>query len=75
MPQLQGFRAGDVVVLSRFPPSKVILSYDPSLGILMISNGERAATLAFQGAMPAGEVFKAVADGADGTAITRKRSR
>lgn len=74
-PQLQGFRAGDVVVLSRFPPSKVILSYDPSLGILMISNGERAATLAFQGAMPAGEVFKAVADGADGTAITRKRSR
>ncbi|MBN9561500.1 MAG: hypothetical protein J0H14_12350 [Alphaproteobacteria bacterium] len=74
-PQLEGFHAGDVVVLSRFPPSKVILSYDPSVGILMISNGERAATLAFRGAMPAGEVFKAVADGAEGTAITRKRSR
>ena len=66
---------GDAVVLSRFPPSKVILSYDPSSGILMISNGDQAATLAFHGPMAAGEVFQAVADGTDGTAITRKRVR
>jgi hypothetical protein len=74
-PQLQGFHAGDAVVLSRFPPSKVILSYDPSSGILMISNGEQAATLAFQGPMAAGEVFQATTDGPDGTAITRKKVR
>ncbi len=74
-PQLQGFRAGDAVVLSRFPPSRVVLSYDPGSGILMISNDTQVATLAFQTSMPAGEIFQAADDGAGGIAITRKRAR
>lgn len=74
-PELQGFRAGNAVVLTRFPPSKVVLSYDPSLGILMISNDGHVATLVFQTPMAAGEVFLAEAEGADRTVITRKRIR
>ncbi len=70
-PQLQGFGAGDAVVLTRFSPSKVVLK--PAPGMLTISNGEQSVTLAFQSSKGSGEVFQAAADGADGTAITRKR--
>ena len=52
-PQLQHFASGDVIDLLPFSAAGAVLSYDPSTGVLQISNSaSQLASLSFQNSVP-----------------------
>ena len=72
-PRLQNFSNSDTIVLGQFDPSKVALSFDPSSGVLQVSNATQVAAIAFQTSSLARGRFEAADGGAGATSITLKR--
>jgi hypothetical protein len=70
--QLENFGAGDSIDLHNFSASGATLAYDPSNGLLQLSNGGALATLDFQQSTLGGGSFHLAADGSgSGLLITR----
>ncbi|MBV9113478.1 MAG: hypothetical protein JOY67_11725, partial [Hyphomicrobiales bacterium] len=70
-PLLENFVNGDTIDLKHFSSSAVTLSYNPTTGLLQLSNGSsQHASLAFQASTLGSSSFQTASDGAGGTLIT-----
>jgi hypothetical protein len=70
--QLENFGAGDSIDLHNFSASGTTLAYDPSSGLLQLSNGGALATLDFQQSTLGGGSFHLAADASgSGLLVTR----